>query len=293
MKMRSAIRSTVATVFALLAIPTLARAHGTVPFSAPNVIHACRAANGTLREITSGNCTKTEVIVHWNITGPGGAAGPAGAAGSAGPAGSTGAAGAQGPQGLPGDPGPQGPQGIQGEKGDKGDPGSGGAATRAAGPCFDDANRYVDCGNGTVTDGVTGLIWLQNANCFGSMSFASANAAAASLADGQCGLTDGSSAGDWRLPTRAEWTATVARAVALGCSITSGKHPSLTNVAGTACLSVGPSPFAGVVSDTYWSSSAYEIFPNGGYLAFLGTGSVQFALKTGTLVVWPVRAASR
>jgi hypothetical protein len=31
-------------------------------------------------------------------------------------------------------------------------------------PCFDNLNRYVDCGNGTVTgtvtDTVTGLIWL-------------------------------------------------------------------------------------------------------------------------------------
>jgi hypothetical protein len=30
---------------------------------------------------------------------------------------------------------------------------------------LDNANRYVNCGNGTVTDTVTGLIWLQNANC--------------------------------------------------------------------------------------------------------------------------------
>ena len=38
-------------------------------------------------------------------------------------------------------------------------------ALRAAPPCFDDANRYVDCENGTVTDTVTGLIWLKNAGC--------------------------------------------------------------------------------------------------------------------------------
>jgi len=47
------------------------------------------------------------------------------------------------------------------------------------------------------------------------------------------------------------------------------------------------------VSDTYWSSSTYETFPNGGWLAFLGTGAVQFALKTGTLVMWQVRGAAR
>ena len=86
-------------------------------------------------------------------------------------------------------------------------------------PCFDNANRYVNCGNGTVTDTVTGLIWLQNANCFGVQNYATANQAAAGLADGQCGLTDGSSAGDWRLPTKAEWEATVARAVASGLQV--------------------------------------------------------------------------
>ena len=89
--------------------------------------------------------------------------------------------------------------------------------THAAPPCFDNANRYVNCGNGTVTDTVTGLIWLQNANCFSEI-YSAANQAAAGLAAGQCGLTDGSSAGDWRLPTKAEWQATIARAVGLACS---------------------------------------------------------------------------
>ncbi len=46
-----------------------------------------------------------------------------------------------------------------------------GAARHAAPPCFDDANRYVDCGNGTVTDTVTGLIWLKNANCFSFQNY--------------------------------------------------------------------------------------------------------------------------
>ncbi len=28
-------------------------------------------------------------------------------------------------------------------------------------------NIYVNCGNGTVTDNRTGLVWLRNANCIG------------------------------------------------------------------------------------------------------------------------------
>ena len=60
--------------------------------------------------------------------------------------------------------------------------------------------RFSDNGNGTVTDNITGLIWLKNANCFGSRTWNHALADANGLNSGDCGLTDGSSAGDWRLP---------------------------------------------------------------------------------------------
>ena len=61
--------------------------------------------------------------------------------------------------------------------------------------------RFVDNGNGTVTDMASGLIWLKNASCFGSQKWEQAMNSAKSLADGQCGLTDGSTAGQWRLPS--------------------------------------------------------------------------------------------
>jgi hypothetical protein len=60
--------------------------------------------------------------------------------------------------------------------------------------------RFTDNGDGTVRDNATGLIWLKNANCFGLRTWAQASMLANNLANGQCGLTDGSSAGDWRLP---------------------------------------------------------------------------------------------
>src|SRR3990172_5700801 len=34
--------------------------------------------------------------------------------------------------------------------------------------------RFMDNGDGTVTDNLTGLIWLKNANCFGTRNWASA-----------------------------------------------------------------------------------------------------------------------
>jgi len=63
--------------------------------------------------------------------------------------------------------------------------------------------RFVDNGNGTVTDTMTGLIWLKQANCIAG-TWANALTTVSTLADGQCGLSDGSAAGSWRMPNRNE-----------------------------------------------------------------------------------------
>jgi len=195
------------------------------------------------------------------------------------------------PAGAEGPPGPEGPAGP---------PGPPGTGTHADPPCFDNANRYIDCGNGTVTDTVTGLIWLKNANCFGIKDYAAANQAAAGLASGQCGLTDDSSTGDWRLPTRAEWEATIALGVALGCEAGGPPGPigppPLTNDAGTACLIAGPTSFtgvqaSGVQSSYYWSSTAREDFPTDlAWIANLWWANVGDGPKSLVIAfVWPVR----
>ncbi len=74
-----------------------------------------------------------------------------------------------------------------------------------AGVAWNDSTRFTNNGNGTITDNLTGLIWLQNANCnetVGGISKASSylnwsNALIWSnnLASGKCGLTDSSIAG--------------------------------------------------------------------------------------------------
>jgi hypothetical protein len=70
--------------------------------------------------------------------------------------------------------------------------------------------RFMDNKDGTVTDNLTGLIWLKNTKCFGLMDLEGARLAAKHLKNGDCGpdpaliLSDGSSAGDWRLPTMSE-----------------------------------------------------------------------------------------
>jgi hypothetical protein len=63
--------------------------------------------------------------------------------------------------------------------------------------------RWIDNGNGTITDIVTGLVWLKLANCI-NLPWAAAVAAVNNLASGQCGLSDGSAAGQWRMPNRNE-----------------------------------------------------------------------------------------
>jgi Protein of unknown function (DUF1566) len=162
------------------------------------------------------------------------------------------------------------------------------------GPCFDNANRYVDCGNGTVTDTVTGLIWLKQADCLADNDWAAANQAAASLRNGDCDLTDKSSPGDWRLPTKDEWSATFARAAALGCTLPAGTPPTLTNDAGTACYGTGVgSSFAGVATGPYWSSTAVETFPDNAWAAGLDEGNVGIAAKFASFPVWPVRSGPR
>lgn len=61
------------------------------------------------------------------------------------------------------------------------------------------APRFEDTGNGTVKDLLTGIVWLRDGACYPAMRLREAFTEVAALADGACGLTDGSHAGDWRL----------------------------------------------------------------------------------------------
>jgi hypothetical protein len=63
--------------------------------------------------------------------------------------------------------------------------------------------RFVDKGDGTVLDTVSGLIWLKKADCING-DWQTAIGLVNSLTSGQCGLMDGSTAGSWRMPNRNE-----------------------------------------------------------------------------------------
>ena len=222
--------------------------------------------------------------------------------------------GPPGPQGQQGEPGIQGPAGtsvtvveepagsncvsggvlvssVSGNSYVCNGTGSAGSV-RPAPPCyqkfFDVDSRYMDCGNGTVTDAVTGLLWLKDADCtvFNQQApWYVAQAIVANLGDGQCGLSDGSAPGDWRLPTRDEWEAMVGHDET-GATCAS---PALTDGWGTNCFGVGPTPFLHVVPVQYWSNSAFVDVPSHVWAIHLRGGEFQFVARSIALKVWPVR----
>ena len=171
------------------------------------------------------------------------------------------------------------------------------SATRPPDKCFDNGNRFVDCGNGTVKDTTTGLFWLKNANCFGAQSWATANISAAGLGHGQCGLMDGSLPGDWRLPTlncasltcQPIETAT-GEFAAIFNSVVCNTPPYVLNATGAACSTVAPaSPFSGVQSAFYWSSTPYVYGSSYAWIMGLDYGGVGATSKVNHYFVWPVR----
>ena len=109
--------------------------------------------------------------------------------------------------------------------------------------------RFIDKGDGTVADTVTGLTWLKKADCI-NQNWASALVIVNGMASGQCGLSDGSSAGQWRMPNRSEMLSLSDRAPTFPqASYLNGQYQanSSTN---------GPVIFTNfIVSDYYWTSS--------------------------------------
>jgi hypothetical protein len=161
---------------------------------------------------------------------------------------------------------------------------------------FGASSRYTDCANGTVRDNNTELYWLKDANCFGTRTWAQAESDAAALAHGVCGLTDGSTAGDWRQPTVAEYCSAFAGELLFPCPSgaapdslvdSSLSAPFVSNAAGDGLWSEGD-PFSDVRSDlVYWSAT--DLDASFAWFARLSDAAITFINKTGTFYVWPVR----
>ncbi len=149
-------------------------------------------------------------------------------------------------------------------------------------PCFNTTERFINCGNGTVTDTVTGLIYLENANCFGQQDWPTANESAASLSSGECGLSDGSRPRDWRLQTKEEWEGIV-RSACLPPTIIGNASDSSTSCHTNSGWA------SGVEWSGYWSSTTDSTSTAFAWKAFLFLGFVSGDNKPALGHVWPVR----
>jgi len=139
--------------------------------------------------------------------------------------------------------------------------------------------RFTKNNDGTVTDNLTGLIWLENANCFTTRTWAQALSDAKTLKSGACSLSDGSALGEWRLPSKKELESLVASEYV---------SPAVPNTAGTAKWTAG-APFTGVQSNYYWSSTTYAGNTSVAWFVYLLDGIVNPNNKANTYYVWPVR----
>ena len=140
--------------------------------------------------------------------------------------------------------------------------------------------RFVDNGNGAVTDRLTKLIWLKNANAFDVRTWVQALSDANTLASGSHGLTDGSKAGDWRLPNVKELQSLIDFAY---------YGPALSSASGTSKWTNGDA-FIVVQSGAYWSSTTYSGNTTFAWVVYLSDGRVTSGTKASTDYVWPVRA---
>jgi hypothetical protein len=141
--------------------------------------------------------------------------------------------------------------------------------------------RFTDNSDGTVTDNLTGLIWLKQANpLVDKQSWMNAITACNTLSNGTHGLTDASAAGDWRLPNRLEL---------LSLHDLEFYSPSICDTMGTGQCSDGD-PFTGVQGAMYyWSSTVCKVGPNQAWGVSMAAAGDSYGSKTNLLWVWPVR----
>ena len=144
--------------------------------------------------------------------------------------------------------------------------------------------RMIDNGDGTVTDTLTGLVWMKQANCI-QQTWAAAIAAVQALASGQCGLTDGSKAGDWRMPNRREMASLADRA-----HNNMADYLSETFTSDTTGIATHPAVLNGFVSlQYYWTSTTNAADPSEAWTVYSCDFGVYDMAKSATGYTLAVR----
>ena len=131
--------------------------------------------------------------------------------------------------------------------------------------------RFNNNGNGTVTDNLTGLIWLRNAQCFEQGDWFLAINNCDQLASRHCGLSDGSVTGDWRLPNRSDLS-----------SLVDVRYldPPLCNTLGTGQWTEGL-PFININVETsqYWTSTTFAASSDYAWIVIMYYGDTSYLSK--------------
>jgi hypothetical protein len=153
--------------------------------------------------------------------------------------------------------------------------------------------RFTDNGDGTVTDNLTGLMWLKDANCIatnypsfdkdyapdGEVTWLHAIDFVAGINDGTYPLC-GAGFTDWRLPNRFELQS---------LSDLKFYEPALPDTSGKGQSSEGD-PFNNVQYYSYWSSTTYALLTHKAWSVGMTSSGLWTHEKTlYNHNVWPVR----
>ncbi len=138
--------------------------------------------------------------------------------------------------------------------------------------------RFTDNLDGTVTDNLTGLIWLQDANCFDSRKWDDARTKVYEMNTGVAQSCNTTQTG-WRLPNIRELHSLINYQYS---------NPALSNAEGDQNWNEND-PFLGVQSGAYWSATSPVYNTSYAWVVLFNNGYVNAHGKTYTNYVWPVR----
>lgn len=145
--------------------------------------------------------------------------------------------------------------------------------------------RFTDNGDGTVTDNLTGLMWLQDADCFGPRTWQGALSQIVlfNTSPVSCIEYVEWTFTDWRLPNVRELLSLVSYA-----ERTLGFTLAVPNTLGTGPWVEGD-PFTRIQPSFYWSSTTFQGSTDNARGIVFRTGIAGASAKGNSGSVWPVR----